>query len=289
MSRHVLLVVVALGAAACASSPSRMHRALDPSMERVLRTEQYLFNVSGISSVPSRLARGDGFIYMSDLAPQMRFFANTGDTARYRVLRAFVQDHMVRRDPDGLVPARMYRANASFQQATPYSYLFLGRALREAWLNLGDTASAQLVGQIKWNEMPSTANYSTMYKVMTRCAEAMDVVATDPATGRAVLKDAKALMINTPKVKVEAEQAALGATAAKEEMDALSCLIRLSIALSDPDATVRNLDHLLDHLQPLVSHSGRPDPGTTADILLTLNRVRSAGPRYFEPVTTAKE
>lgn len=286
MSRLVLLVSMALGATACASSQSRMHRALDPSMERVLRTQQYLFSVSGISSNPSRLARGDGYIYLSDLAPQMRYLAHTGDTARYRVLRAFVQEHMLRRDPDGFVPGRRYRADASFQPATPYGYLFLNRALSEAWQSLRDTASAQLVAQIKWNETPSSASYPTMYKLMTRCAEAMDVVSTDPAAGRAVLKDAKALL-HAP--KVEAEQAAEGKTALEGEADALACLTRLSIALADPDATVRNLDHLLDHLNPLLNHSGRPDMGTTADILLTLNRVRAAGPRYFDPANTSKE
>jgi hypothetical protein len=286
MSRHVLLVSVAFGAAACASSQSRMHRALDPSMERVLSTEQYLFSVSGISSNPSRLARGDGYIYLSDLAPQMRYLANTGDTARYLALRAFVQEHMVRRDPDGFVPRNRYRADASFQSATPYGYLFLNKALREAWLSFGDTASAQLVAQIKWNEAPSTANSTAMYRLMARCAEAMDVVSTDPAAGRAVLKDAKALIHTS---KVEAEQATPGTTAVEGEADALSCLTRLSVVLADPDATVRNLDHLLDHLKPLLNHSGRPDMGTTADILLTLNRVRSAGPRYFDPVNASRE
>jgi hypothetical protein len=202
------------------------------------------------------------------------------------VLRALVQEQMVRRDPDGLVPARRYRADAAFEQATPYGYLFLGKALREAWKLLGDTASAQLVAQIKWREMPSTASYTSMYKLMARCAEAMDVVATDPASGRAVLKDAKAL-INSP--KVEAEQTSVGVTAVEGEVDALSCLTRLSLVLADPDASIRNLDHLLDHLAPLIIHSGRPDLGTTADILLTLHRVREAGPRYFEPFTASKQ
>lgn len=284
-SRALLLGALALGAVACASSPSRMHRALDPSMERVLRTQQYLFSVSGISGVPSRLARGDGFIVLSDLAPQMRYLASTGDTARYRALRAFVQEHLLRRDPDGLVPARAYRADAQFQQATPYGYLFLGKALRDAWENLGDTASAQLLAQIKWAEMPSANGYPTSYRILTRCAEAMDVISTDRAPGQAVLRDAKSL-INRRQAQAEAPPA--GTTVVDGEVSALSCLTRLGIAMGDPDATVANLDRLLNLLEPMLLHSGRPDPGTTADILLTLDRVRAAGPRYYEPVTESR-
>jgi len=284
-SRSLILVAATFGVAACASAPSRMHRALDPSMERVLRAQQYLFSVSGISGVPARLARGDGFIVLSDLAPQMRYLANTGDTARYRALRAFVQEHMLRRDANGLVPARAYRADAQFQQATPYGYLILGQAFRDAWKNLGDTASAQLLAQVKWAEMPSTNGHTTIYRLMMKCAEASDAVSTDRASGEAVLREAKSL-INSR--QAQALELAAGTAAVDGEVAALACLTRLGIALGDPDATVRNLERLLDRLEPLLLHSGRTDLGTTSDILLTLDRVRAAGPRYYEPVAEAR-
>ncbi len=280
MRRRALLALLALPAAGCASTQSRMHRALDPSMEGALRTEEYLFSVSGISSVPSRLTRSDGFIYLSDLAPQMRYLANSGDTARYRALRDFVRDRMLRRDADGLVPARVYRDGAPLQQATPYGYVFLRRALHEAWQNFGDTASAQLLARIKWNETPPSASYGTLYRLTANCHDAAEVVSSDPTAGRRVLGEARRL-IHSP--SVEAEKAAAGTTAVDGEVAALACLTRLGLALDDPDASVRNLDDLLRHLAPLVEHSGRPDLGTTADVLLTLRRVRAAGPRYYEP------
>jgi len=257
-----------------------MHRALDPSMERVLRTEQYLFNVSGISGNPSRLTRGDGFIYLSDLAPQMRFLANAGDRARYIALRAFLQDRMLRQDPDGLVPARSFRAGAPFEPATPYGYRFLNPALRDAWQQLADTGSAQLLAQIKWREMPSSAPQTPLDVIVARCAGAMVVVATNQAPGRAELRDARVLLGSA---KRDAQRAAAGIAAVEDEVQALSCLTRLGVALNDPDATVRYLDHLLDHLSPLQALSGRPSLGTTADVLLTMRQVRSVGPRYYEP------
>jgi hypothetical protein len=66
-------------------------------------------------------------------------------------------------------------------------------------------------------------------------------------------------------------------------VDLLSCLTRIGLALNNPDATVRYLDRMLDLLEPFLTHSGRTDLGTGADVLLTLHRVREAGPKWAFP------
>lgn len=272
------LSAVLVVAAGCASAPpARMHRALDASMERVLRTEAYLRSVAGISSYPSRLTRGDGFVYISDVAPILRYLAEVRDTARFRSLRSFTIDKMMRRGPSGFEIARRYREGEGFLEATPYGYVWTTQALAEGWRLLGDTVSASVLAQLAPHEAASAQNPSEMYQLSLACGDAMDAVAFDQAPARAVLKRARTLVGSA---KAATEQAALGVTAVEGEVDLLSCLTRVGIAVQDPDATVRYLDRLLDRMAPLLVHSGRPDMGTAADILLTLRRVREAGPEY---------
>ena len=152
MNRIVMrstLVVGALCLAACATTQSRMHRALDPSMERALSTEGYLATVAGISQYPERLTRGDGYVYLSDLAPQMRYLATVGDTARFRALRSFVYQKMMRRDAAGMAPILAYREGAASRPATPYGVRFLREALRGGWRLMGDTLSATMLAQMQ--------------------------------------------------------------------------------------------------------------------------------------------
>lgn len=279
---RVLAVAALAGAlvlaAGCASAPSaRMHRALDASMERVLRTQAYLRSVAGISSYPSRLTRGDGFVYVSDVAPILRYMAEVRDTARYRALRSFTTDKMMRRGPSGFEVARRYREGEAFQAATPYGYVWTTQALAEGWRLLGDTVSASVLAQLAPHETASAQAPSEMYQLSLACGDAMDVVTIDPAPARAILRRAKTLVGSA---KGATEPAAPGGTAAEGEVDLVSCLTRVGIAVQDPDATVRYLDRLLDLMAPLVRNSGRPDMGTAADILLTLRRVREAGPEY---------
>lgn len=282
MTRRALTVVALSGvlvlAAGCASAPpARMRRALDASMERVLRTDAYLRSAAGISSHPSRLMRGDGFVYVSDVAPILRYFAEVRDTARFRALRAFTTDKMLRRGPAGFEVGRRYRDGQPFQRATPYGYLWTRRALVDGWQLLGDTASALVLAQLKAFDVASTQSPSAMYQLSIDCADALDIAPSDPAPARAVLARARTLVGSRQAAQ---EQAALGSTAVEGEVDLLSCLTRTGIALQEPDATVQYLEDLLGHLQPMLTHSGRPDQGTAADILLTLRRVRDVGPAY---------
>ncbi len=272
------LAGVLLVSAGCASAPpARMSRALDASMERVLRTEAYLRNVAGISSHPSRLTRGDGFVYLSDVAPILRYFAEVRDTVRFRALRAFMTDKMVRRGPSGFELARRYREGEAFQGATAYGFVWTTQALAEGWRLLGDTASASVLAQMAPQEPSSMQDPSEMLQMSLACGDATDLVTVDRAPARAVLRRARTLVGSARDVRM---QAARGVTAAEGEADLLSCLTRAGIAVQDPDATVRYLDRLLDRMDPLVRHSGRPEMGTAADILLTLRRVREAGPEY---------
>lgn len=282
MTRRALTVtaLTALLALAhgCASSPPvRLRRALDASMERVLRTESYLRSVAGISSQPARLTRGNGFIYVSDVAPILRYLADVRDTTRFRALRGFMTDKLLRRGPAGYEVARRYREGDAFERATPYGYLWTTQALAEGWRLLGDTASASVLAQMAPSAVGAEQSPSIMYQLSVQCGDASEVVRADPAAARAVLARAKKF-IGTQ--RAAEEQAALGSTAVEGEVDLLSCLTRLGLALQDPDATVWYLDHLLDHIKPMLVHSGRPDLGTSADILLTLRRVREAGPAY---------
>lgn len=282
MTRRALTVTALAGllvlAHGCASSaPVRMRRALDGSMERVLRTESYLRSVAGISSQPARLTRGDGFIYISDVAPILRYLADVRDTTRFVALRGFATDKLMRRGSTGYEVARRYREGDPFEGATPYGYLWTTQALAEGWRLLGDTASASVLAQMAPSGVGAGQNPSIMYQLSVQCGDASEVVRTDPAAARAILARAKKF-IGTQ--RAAEEQAALRSTAVEGEVDLLSCLTRLGLALEDPDVTVWYLDHLLDHLKPLLVHSGRPDLGTAADILLTLRRVREAGPEY---------
>jgi hypothetical protein len=282
MTRRTLTVVACAGAltlaAACASTPQRrMHRALDASMERVLRTEAYLRSVAGITGQPSRLARGDGFIYVSDVAPVMRYLAETRDTVRYRALRSFLTEKLMRRGPSGFELARRYREGDAWEGATAYGYRWATQALSEGWRLLADTTSARVLAQAAPFEARAAQNPSEMYRLSMDCSDAVEIVASDPAPARAVMARARKLVGSR---KAAEEQAALGYTAVEGEVDLLSCLTRVALSLEDPDATVWGLDHLLDHIKPMLVHSGRPDLGTAADILLTLRRVREAGPEY---------
>ena len=283
MNRIVMrstLVVGALCLAACATTQSRMHRALDPSMERALSTEGYLATVAGISQYPERLTRGDGYVYLSDLAPQMRYLATVGDTARFRALRSFVYQKMMRRDAAGMAPILAYREGAASRPATPYGVRFLREALRGGWRLMGDTLSATMLAQMQAVDAPLAGNSTRIYQLTMDCNNAEEAVGTDPAPARAVVARAKAVVGN---LAAAAEQAASGSTEIDGETDLLSCLTRVGLALQDPDVTVRYLDRLLDQLNPLLSHSGRPSLGTSADVLFTLYRVRRAGPAYYDP------
>jgi len=274
MRRRTLAAAVlcagAMAASACATGQSRMARALDPSMERVQVTEGYIRAVAGITGDARRLMRGDGYVYLADVAPQLRYLAVDRDTARYRSLRTYVQEKLLRRDATGLTPERRYRSDVRFEPATAYGYQWLGEALRDGWRLLGDTASAQLLAQIAWSGEDMQAAYASTYGFTMRCADAVDEVQQSPATGRAVL--AKAVRDLQP-LQVRGQE---------YELDVLSCMTRLAVAARDPDATVRYLDRVLDLLEPLVRHSGRPDGGTSADVLLTLRAVREVGPRYYD-------
>lgn len=282
LTRRALTVAALSGvlvyAAGCASAPPvRMRLALDASMERVLRTESYLRSVAGISSHPSRLTRGDGFVYISDVAPILRYLAEVRDTARYRALRAFTTEKMMRRGQSGFEVGRRYREGEAFQAAAPYGYVWTTQALAEGWRLIGDTVSASVLAQLAPHEPAARQGLSAMDQLSLSCGDAMDIVTSDRAPARAVLARARSLVGSAG---VGREQSAIGNAAPEGEVDLLSCLTRLGLAVQDPDATVRYLDRLLDRMAPLVTNSGRPDIGTAADILLTLRRVREAGPDY---------
>lgn len=281
MTRRALTVAVAgalvLAQGCASSSPVRMRRALDGSMERVLRTESYLRSVAGISSQPARLTRGDGFVHISDVAPILRYLADVRDTTRFRSLRGFATDKLMRRGPAGYEVARRYREGDAFEGATPYGSLWTTQALAEGWRLLGDTASASVLAQMAPSSIGAGQMPSPMHQLSVACGDASELVRTDPAAARAVLARAKKFLGSQ---RAAEKQAALQSTVVEGEVDLLSCLTRLGLALQDPDVTVWYLDHLLDHLKPMLTHSGRPELGTAADILLTLRRVREAGPEY---------
>ncbi|MBM3906692.1 MAG: hypothetical protein FJ363_01310 [Gemmatimonadetes bacterium] len=278
-------ITVAAGAAAqpsnsSAPSAAAMRRALEPSMERVLILERYFGTVVGLTKHPSRMTRSDGFVYLSDLAPVMRQFAELGERESYLALRQFLERGMVRENGAEVQLSRRYRADAPFELATPSGYLWTGKALLEGWRSLGDTASAQLLARINPGAAGTAAGRGEMYKLSTDCGDALDVVRSDPAPARAVLVRARTF-VGSPAARKE--QLAMGVTAAEGEVDLLSCLTRVGLALNNPDVAVRYLDRMLDVLQPLLTHSGRTDLGTGADVLLTLHRVREAGPKWSAP------
>lgn len=279
-----LAVAAVLLSGACASHQTRMQRALDASMERAYLTGLYLQTVAGISGTPSRLTRNDGVVYLSDVAPQMLFLAEAGDTARYRSLRAFVADKLVRRSATGVVPGLRYRTDLRFEDAPAPTRRVLGRALIAGWARLGDTTSAQLVAQFA----PSTDEAATLEPVdalVSECGDALDVVGSDPAPARAVLGKARAVLASARQAQNTAGSRPGGAG----ELKAQACLARAAIAINDPDAAVRHLDRMLDLLAPIVRNAGRPDLSTSADVLRTLSVVRAAGPSsYLPPAAVAR-
>lgn len=274
-----LLGLLSVLAGGCAVAQTRMQRALDPSMERVLIVEQYLSTVAGMSAYPERMSRSDGFVYISDLAPVLRYFAERGERERYVALRRFVMEQMMWRDATGLMLARRYRRGEPLERATSYGYLWIRKALLVGWDNLSDTASAQALAQLVPLPESATSGRNALYELSMGCADAMDVVASDPAPARAVLTRARQFLRTE---QARQDQRAVGAVS-EGEVDLLSCLTRAGLAVRDPDATVRHLDRMLDLLDPLVIHSGRADVGTSADILLTLYRVRELGPSWSAP------
>jgi hypothetical protein len=279
-ARRLLVLAGSALVSACASSPRAMQRALDPSMERVLVMEQYLGTVVGVTRHPSRMMRSDGFVYVSDVSPVMRYFAALGDSAAYLPLRRFLETRLLFEDSAGLKLARRFREGDPPERATPYGYLWTGTALLEGWRTLRDTASARLLAQLDPASVGAAPGRGEMYRLSTDCGAALDAVATDAAPARAVLARARRFVRSAQAAR---EQAAMGVTASEGEVDLLSCLTRVGLALDDADAAVTYLDRMLDLLQPFLSHSGRTDVGTGADVLLTLHRVREQGPGWAAP------
>ncbi len=280
MRRLVLSVVLAVSAAACASAGPRgpMQRALDPSLERVHGAETYIRAVSGITGDASRLARGDGFVYLADVAPTLRHLGLTGDTASYRRLRQFVQASMMARDSTGAQPRRRFRVQAAFEPASPYAVRRLGDALALGWQAFADTASAALAASLRSGEAPVPTGTASDLLVQ-HCMAADAVVGADPAMARQLLASAKGFGRAAP----SAQESQLDLRGIDGELVALACLTRMGLAVHDPDATVRFLDRMLDRLSPFLRGSGRPDPGAAAEILLALREVRLAGPHYALP------
>ena len=280
MRRLILLAVLTVAAAACASAGPRgpMQRALDASLERVQRTETYIQAVSGITGDASRLARGDGFVYLADVAPTLRHLGLTGDTASYRKLRQFVQASMMARDSAGAQPRRRFRVQAPFEPASPYAVRRLGDALALGWQAFGDTASAALAASLRSGEVPALTGTPSDLLVQ-QCMAADATVRTDPGVARTLLASAKGFGSAAP----SAQESQLDLRGIDGELVALACLTRMGLAVRDPDATVRFLDRLLDRLSPFLRGSGRPDPGAAAELLLALREVRLAGPHHALP------
>lgn len=276
MRRFVFCLAVA-AANGCAAAPrGPMQRGLDASMERLLRTEQYIRTVTGLTSDGERLMRGDGYIYLSDVAPQLRYHAQLGDTAAYRKLRGFAASRMVLREGGVSRLRRRVRGGSPFEEATLYGAHRFSDALGLGWRLLGDTASAILAASLNAS-MDAGLGRSRADQMAERCADAEALVATDPGAGRKLLRDSRFFNGGTAASQVSA----LGLRGADGDLVAFSCLTRIALALKDPDGTVRFLDRLLEQLKPFLVASGRPDPGVGADILLTLRAVRAAGPSYY--------
>lgn len=262
--------------ASCASANGPMQRALDPSMEQVLAMDNYIHAVAGISGDASRFVRGDGFVYLADIAPSLGQFARTGDSASYRRLRRYVGTSVIERDATGAQPRRRVRGRTPFERAAPYTVRRLGDALALGWQQFGDTASAELAASLRFSESAGDSG-SVVDQLVERCSAAVSSAGTDPATARRILAGAKSF-----RGGVSAGQASsLDLRGADGDLVALACLTRLALAAKDPDATVRFLDRMLDEMKPFLSGSRRPDPGAAAEVLLALSEVRATGPRYF--------
>lgn len=276
-ARTASLVLVAALLGACATGQTRMARALDPSMERVLVAESYLGTVTGVSSHPERLMRSDGYVYVADVAPVMRYYAERGDTAPYLALRRYLVANLTRRQETGVELARRYRAGQSFEPAAPSGYFWARKALVQGWQNLGDTTSAVVLAQMVASGSAEASAGSALQSLALACADALELLPGDAAPARATLARGREL--------VGRRRAPVASTlgGAEGEVDLLSCLTRAGVALDDPDASVRYLDRMLDILSPIQSRSGRTDLGTGADVLLTLHTVRQAGPAWSRP------
>ena len=275
MRRAIVLSVLAT---ACASAHEPMQRALDPSMERAARSERYLRAVGGITGNAARMTRGDGSVYLADVAPSMRFFVITGDGAAYLRMRRYVEASMIERAATGLQPARRVRPRGGFERATPYGVARLGDALALGWQAFGDTASAALAASLRADDSPTQLVGTESDQMVERCSAADASVRTDPGTARAVLGGARRFAGGGS----PGRESHLDLRGVDGDLVALACLTRLALAVNDPDATVRFLDRLLDRLAPFLSGRGRPDPGAAAEVLLALREVRAAGPGYAD-------
>jgi hypothetical protein len=190
-------------------------------------------------------------------------------------LLRYVETSVIMRDAAGAQPRRRVRGPSDFEGATPYAVGRLGEALALGWQHFGDTASAVLAASLR-PAAPTGESGSATDQLVERCTAAVGSVGTDPATALRILAGAKSF-----RGGVAAGQASrLDLRGGDGDLVALACLTRLGLAAKDPDATVRFLDRMLDKLKPMLSGSGRPDPGAAADVLLALREVRAAGPRY---------
>jgi hypothetical protein len=277
MKRRLFVAATMMLTAACATTArSGMPLALEPSMERMQATEQYLRTVAGPTGDAFRMSRGDGYVYMTDVAPTLRYLALTGDSLGYRRLRGFVATSMIRRDASGARPYARARAGAPFEDASPYAALRLGEALAIGWSLLGDTASAVLSAQLR--PVPAlAARPGSVDALVEECVSAEARLATETETARAVLQRRKDFRGGF----AIGEQSALGLRDADADLVVMSCLTRLGVAVNDPDATVRFLDRMLGRLSKMVNGSGRPDFGVTADVMLTLKQAEARGPKYL--------
>ena len=278
MMRRVQLSValaLALAGSACSFATTGMQRALDPSMERITAATMYLQTASGITGDARRIVRGDGYIYLADVGPQLRYMAMTGDSASYRILRRFAEREMVRRDSSGFALRHRYRQGAPFEKATPFGVLRFTEALALGWRTFGDTASAVLAAQMA-PVAPLGGERTETDRVAEECVNAEVSLASNPAAAAAVLAKNRRY---DGRHDLYAEST-LGLRGSDAELVALSCLVRVGLATKDADATVRHLDKLLDRLDPILAQSGRPDPGAASDVLWALRQATAAGPKY---------
>ncbi len=275
VARWLAALTLGVGSGACSMATTRMERALDPSMERTVLAENYLRVVSGISADARRNARGDGYIYLADIAPQLRYMAMTGDAPAYRRLREFAARSLVERDGSSLQPIRRYRGGAPFEPASRLDALHFADALAAGWRAFGDTASAVLAAQRA--PLPSLgAAAPATVSAAEQCVNAEAALPGDRARAATVLSTFRRYDRGT----AGTSEAAAGPLAGDDRLTTIACLTRLGLATGDPDASVRFLDALLRRLDPMVKGSGRPDAGASADILMTLRLALAAGPKY---------
>lgn len=271
----VVAGALALAASGCSLATTRMQRALDPSMERAMAAASYLQSAAGITADARRLIRSDGYVYLSDIGPQLRYLATTGDSSSYGSLRRFAEREMVRRDATGFAARLRFRQDAPFEVATPFATLRFTEALALGWRTLGDTASAMLAARMA-PVTPVGGQRTETDVAAEECVNAEVSLASNPLAGAALLRRFRRYD-GSKDLHAESQ---LGLRGRDASLVALSCLTRVSLTLGDPDAAVRHLDRLLGRLDPLLAKSGRPDPGAASDALLTLRQALGAGPRY---------